>query len=55
MISDRILAVLTLALVAAFLGVLLVFVRRLDLGLVLVAVVMMIAYDFYRQLGRPRA
>lgn len=55
MISDRILAVLALALVSAFLAVLLVFVRRLDLGAVLVAVVLMIAYDFYRQLRRPRA
>lgn len=55
MIADRILALVALACVAAFLGVLLYFVRRLDLGIVLVAVVLMIAYDFYRQIGpRPR-
>lgn len=54
MISDRILAILALAAVASFLGILLYFVRRLDLGIVLVAVTIMIAVDFYRQLRRAR-
>lgn len=54
MITDRILAILALAAVASFLGILLYFVRRLDLGIVLVAVTIMIAVDFYRQLRRAR-
>lgn len=50
--SDRILAALSLALLLAFLGVLVGFVPELDLAAVVVVVGLMAGYDFYLSLRR---
>jgi hypothetical protein len=52
--TDRILAVVSMAALIAFLGILVFFVNRLDLTIVVVVVVIMAGYDFYREL-RDRA
>jgi len=48
--TDRILAGLALLSVIAFLGVLVVYVGRIDLTIVVVIVVAMAVFDFYREL-----
>lgn len=48
--TDRILAAVSLLALIAFLGVLITFVKRIDLSVVVVVVIVMAVYDFYREL-----
>jgi hypothetical protein len=48
--TDRVMAVLAFVFLLGFLGILLWFVPRLDLGGVIAATLMLVAYDFYSTL-----
>jgi hypothetical protein len=48
--TDRVLALFSLAVMIVFLGILVAFVKRIDLTIVVVVVVAMATYDFYREL-----
>ena len=50
MTLDRILAVLSIVGLIAFMGVVTVFVNEIDLWIVVVLVLLMAAYDFWRTL-----
>lgn len=52
--TDRILAVAALLVLAAFLGVLIVFVPEIDLTIVIVVVLILAAVDFYLAAFRNR-
>lgn len=49
---DRLLAILALLGMAIFLMVPVYYVRRVDLGAVVVIVILLATYDFYRELTR---
>ena len=48
--TDRVMAVLAFLFLLGFLGILVWFVPRLDLGLVVAATLLLVAYDFYTTL-----
>ncbi|WP_436642818.1 hypothetical protein [Microbaculum sp. FT89] len=48
--TDRLFASLALISLVAFLGVLVVYVKRIDLAVVVGIVIILAAYDFYREL-----
>jgi hypothetical protein len=52
--TDRLLAILAFALLALFLGVLIWYVPKLDLGVVCLATLALVAYDFFLSGGRRR-
>lgn len=54
MLSDRLLALLALAGLVAFIGVLVIWVPRVDLIVVALLVVGLATWDFYRDLGPGR-
>lgn len=47
--TDRLLAAISLLAMIAFLGILVIYVKRIDLGVVVVVVIVMAAYDFFRE------
>ncbi len=52
--TDSILAIVAFAVLVAFLGILVFYVPRLDLGLVVGATLLLVAYDFFWH-GRKRS
>ena len=52
MTVDRVLAVFSLAVFVAFLGIIVYFVAEADLAIVVLIVIAMAAYDFYRSAFR---
>jgi hypothetical protein len=48
--TDRILAAISLLAMIGFLMILVTFVKRIDLAVVVFVVILMAAYDFYREL-----
>ena len=53
MTLDRILAVFSVSLLAAFLAIVMWFVREVDLTVVCVVGILMCAYDFWRTVKAP--
>jgi hypothetical protein len=51
---DRVLGVLSLALLIAFMGVVVWFIGVPDLTIIVVAVLLMAVYDFWRELSKPQ-
>ncbi len=49
--SDRIMAMLAFALLAGFLGILVWYVPRLDLGIVVAVTLALVAWDFFVHKG----
>ena len=52
--SDEILAALSFAGLAAFLMVVVVYVREIDLSIVIIGVLVLAAYDFWTTLRKPK-
>lgn len=51
---DRVLGVIALALLIAFMGVVVWFIGVPDLTVIVVAVLLMAIYDFWRDLSKPQ-
>lgn len=51
---DRVVGILSLALLFAFMGVVVWFIAAPDLTIIVVLVLAMAAYDFWRSLAKPR-
>ncbi|MDF2095438.1 hypothetical protein [Aquibaculum arenosum] len=54
MFSDRLIAICALVLLLAFLSVLVMWVPRVDMTVVIGIVVLLVLYDFFRDLGPGR-
>lgn len=52
--TDKVMALLALAVLTAFLVILVVYVPRLDLGLIIGATLLLVAYDFLVHEGRVK-
>lgn len=50
---DRVLGILSLALLIAFMGVVVWFIGIPDLTVIVVLVILMAVYDFWRELSKP--
>lgn len=52
--TDKILAAMALVGLFSFCGILLAFVPQLDLIIIVVVVLLMVTYDFWRDIFRPK-